>query len=73
MAVVLFGFLLIGKKGAFMKRVVAVLLALALTSCLLGCGAEKKDDNNVFDYYETWQEDEYPETYSGSASLIKCE
>lgn len=30
-------------------------------------------DVNVLEYYGTWNEDEFPETYSGGASLSKCD
>ncbi len=30
-------------------------------------------DVNLLEYYGTWNEDEFPETYSGGASLSKCE
>ena len=29
------------------------------------------DDKDVLEYYETWNEDEYADTYSGSASLSR--
>ena len=32
-----------------------------------------EDDSNTLEYYETWNEDEFSETYSGSASLSKAE
>ena len=28
---------------------------------------------DVLNYFETWQEEEYPDKYSGGASLIKCQ
>ena len=30
-----------------------------------------ESDSNVLEYYETWQEDEFPEMYRGGASLSK--
>ena len=30
-------------------------------------------DDNVLEYYETWQEDAFPEQYSAGASLSKCD
>ena len=32
-----------------------------------------ESDENILEYYETWNEDEFPDKYSGSASLSKCE
>ena len=31
-----------------------------------------ENDNDILEYYETWQEDEFPEMYRGGASLSKC-
>lgn len=31
------------------------------------------EDASVMEYYETWDEDEFSEKYSGGASLSKCE
>ncbi len=32
-----------------------------------------EEDANILEYYETWNEDEFSEKYSGGASLSKCE
>lgn len=32
-----------------------------------------ESDESILEYYETWNEDEFPDKYSGSASLSKCE
>ena len=32
-----------------------------------------EDENNVLNYYETWNEDEFPEKYSGSSSLFRMD
>ena len=32
-----------------------------------------ESDENVLEYYETWNEDEFSDTYSGGASLSRCE
>ncbi|SDB52364.1 hypothetical protein [Butyrivibrio sp. INlla16] len=29
-------------------------------------------DNDVLEYYETWNEDEFPDAYRGGASLTRC-
>ena len=31
-----------------------------------------ESDESVLEYYETWQEEAFPETYSGGASLSRC-
>ena len=31
-----------------------------------------EQDNTVLDYYGTWNEDEFHDSYSGSNSLFKC-
>ena len=32
-----------------------------------------ESDENVLEYYETWNEEEFPDTYSGGDSLSRCE
>lgn len=32
-----------------------------------------KDDSTILEYYGTWDDNEFSETYSGSSSLISCE
>ncbi len=30
-----------------------------------------KDDNDILEYYETWNEEEFPKKYRGGASLTR--
>lgn len=32
-----------------------------------------ESDSNILEYYETWNEEEYPDAYRGGASLSRCE
>ncbi|WP_029233201.1 hypothetical protein [Butyrivibrio sp. VCB2006] len=32
-----------------------------------------ESDNDMLEYYETWNEDEFPDAYRGSSSLSRCE
>ncbi len=36
-------------------------------------GYEADGDANILEYYETWNEEEFSDMYSGGSSLSKCE
>ncbi len=55
-----------------MRRLPLMLLLTTFALSAISCQTSESDEN-VLEYYETWNEEEFPDTYSGGASLSRCE
>ena len=43
------------------------------TTIVLTSAVASEDDADILEYYDTWNEEEFPDKYMGDASLSKCD